>query len=281
MEIRYCNLIAEIGATHVGDFERAKLLIDLAIDSGADVVKFQKRNPYVSTPENLKQLPHPNADHSYGNTYLDHRLNLEFDISIHKKLKEYIENKDCVYSTSVFDMDSAIDVLSLDPDYIKIPSCMNHDYKLISFCLENYNSVHVSTGMSTLAERESLLSMLSSHKDNVVVFHCTSEYPCSFSHLYLKEIQVISDLGFECGFSNHGYGIAADVAALAFGATWIERHFIDDRAFPHTDSSASLEPRGFSTLRRDLDNVSLAVSYREKEITAEERVQRDKLRVAD
>tara|TARA_Y100000034_G_scaffold101890_1_gene126465 strand:- start:348 stop:647 length:300 start_codon:yes stop_codon:yes gene_type:complete len=99
--------------------------------------------------------------------------------------------------------------------------------------------------------------------------------------LYLKEIQVISDLGFECGFSNHGYGIAADVAALAFGATWIERHFIDDRAFPHTDSSASLEPRGFSTLRRDLDNVSLAVSYREKEITAEERVQRDKLRVAD
>ena len=80
MEKKYCNLIAEIGATHIGDMNRATMLIDMAINSGADVVKFQKRNPHTSTPEDLKALPHPNANYSYGDTYLDHRLNLEFDI---------------------------------------------------------------------------------------------------------------------------------------------------------------------------------------------------------
>jgi len=155
---------------------------------------------------------------------------------------------------------------------------MNHSIKLLSFCLDNYKKVHISTGMSTKKETEDLLSFLLNYRDKVVVFHCTSEYPCSFEHLYIKEIKRIYDLGFECGFSNHGYGIASDMAALSLGATWIERHFIDDRSFPHTDSAASLEPRGFSTLRRDIDNVLLSLSFKNEDPTVEEIKQRKKLR---
>ena len=278
MEKEYCNLIAEIGATHAGKIERAEMLVDFAVDAGADMVKFQKRDPHISTPERLKSSPHPNPSFSYGSTYLDHRLNLEFDLSVHRRLKDYIEQKGSRYLTSVFDLNSAKDISSLSPENVKIPSAMNHNRELMSYCLDNFKKVHISTGMSTFNERCDLFSFLSDHKDSVVVYHCTSEYPCSFDNLFLREISNISNEGFECGFSNHGYGIASDVAALALGVSWIERHFIDDRAFPHTDASASLEPHGFKTLRRDLDNVIRSLTFRGENPTNEESVQRKKLR---
>jgi N-acetylneuraminate synthase len=278
MEKKYCNLVAEIGATHIGSVDRAKKLIDLAVDSGADVVKFQKRDPHASTPEWIKKKPHPNLNFSYGDTYLDHRLNLEFNIDIHRELKKYIEDRGSTYSTSVFDMNSAVEVSKICPDYVKIPSAMNHDRELVSFCLDNFKQIQISTGMCSIEERGDLFTFLKGSCDQVVIYHCTSEYPCSFDNLFLREVSNIVEHGFVCGFSNHGYGIASDIAALTLGATWIERHFIDDRSFRHTDASASLEPHGFSNLRRDLDNVSRALSERGSSATDEELNQRDKLR---
>lgn len=278
MEKSNCNLIAEIGATHIGDLERAKMLIDLAVDAGADMIKFQKRDPHVSTPDSLKKAPHPNPHFSYGKTYLDHRLKLEFDLSTHKYLKEYIEEKGAEYSTSVWEIQSARAILELSPAHIKIPSAMNHNKELILYCLDNFETVHISTGMSTLDERHDLFGFLSDYRSQVVIYHCTSEYPCNFDNLFLKEVANIADAGFECGFSNHGYGIASDIAALALGASWIERHFIDDRSFPHTDAAASLEPHGFKTLKRDIDHVLKGLSYRSTDPTLEELRQRKKLR---
>jgi len=115
MEKKNCSLVAEIGATHIGSQDRAKKLIDLAIESGADFVKFQKRDPHTSTPEWLKKKPHPNLNFSYGDTYLEHRMNLEFDIDTHRRLKDYIEDNGSSYSTSVFDLSSAIDISKIDP----------------------------------------------------------------------------------------------------------------------------------------------------------------------
>ena len=163
MEKKNCSLVAEIGATHIGSQDRAKKLIDLAIDSGADFVKFQKRDPHASTPEWLKKKTHPNLNFSYGDTYLDHRLNLEFDIDTHRRLKDYIEDNGSSYSTSVFDLNSAMDISKIDPEYIKIPSAMNHDVNLISFCLDNFKQVQISTGMCSLNEREDLFSFLKGH----------------------------------------------------------------------------------------------------------------------
>ena len=92
------KIIAEGGATHVGDIKRAKHLIDLVAQSGADYVKFQKRNPHESTPEHMKDQPHPNQKFSYGKTYLEHRLNLELTQEQHADLKKYCKKKKIKYA---------------------------------------------------------------------------------------------------------------------------------------------------------------------------------------
>jgi N-acetylneuraminate synthase len=130
--------------------------------------------------------------------------------------------------------------------------------------------------MLSLVERNMLLHKYSGK--NVVFYHTTTEYPCPFEKLYIKEISKIVELYGTAGFSNHGYGIASDIAALALGASYIERHFIDDRTFRHTDAAASLEPRGLSTLKRDLQHISLGLQYRPHGCTEEEARQALKLR---
>ncbi|MFW6129809.1 MAG: N-acetylneuraminate synthase family protein, partial [Atribacterota bacterium] len=97
-----CLIIAEIGCTHVGKMDRAKKLIDLAINSGANYVKLQKRCPYESTPKHWWNKPHPNQKFAYGQTYIEHRKNLELNIDQHIKLKKYCESNGIGYSTSVW-----------------------------------------------------------------------------------------------------------------------------------------------------------------------------------
>jgi len=277
MDEKYPVLIAEIGACHAGSFERAKNLVKLAVDNGADVVKFQKRNPLLSTPADVANKPHPMPYFSYGKTYLEHRLNLELDINYHKELKLYCESLGCQYSSSVWDMDSAREICAIEPCFIKIPSACNLHYKMIDYCIENSNSdIHISLGMLSSEERINLIKKYALSK--IVFYHTTSEYPCPFENLFLLEIKKLVDIGLRVGFSNHGYGIAADISAFTLGAKYIERHFIDDRAFRHTDAAASLEPSGLKTLKRDLLNVQKALTYKYDSSTEQEKIQAVKLR---
>ena len=277
------KVIAEIGATHIGNMERAKTLIKLAALSGANVAKFQKRNPVESTPKDLWDKPHPNQLFSYGKTYLEHRQNLELSIEKHAELKQYCENLGIEYSTSVWDMTSAKEVIALNPKYIKVPSALNHDYTLITFLFERYaGDIHISQGMMSEEDREKFLDFFDEHnswKNRLVVYHCTSAYPCPFENLYLNEIIYLKEMFPRVGFSNHGYGIAADIAALTLGSTYFERHFIDDRTFRHTDSAASLEPDGLSRLCRDLKNVTKAFTAKPATIDKLEVEQLAKLRI--
>ena len=132
-------------------------------------------------------------------------------------------------------------------------------------------------------ERLEIINFFKKNKvdfSRLVWYHCTSEYPCPFDRLYLREISILKELvpvkSF-VGFSNHGYGIAADIAACVLGATWIERHFVDDRALRHTDAAVSLEPGGFRKLIRDLDAVRDAMQYK-LDMSDEEKEQRCKLK---
>ena len=271
-------LIAEIGCSHAGSLERAFYLSDLACSNGADVIKFQKRNPEESVPDLLKQSPHPNPYFSYGSTYLEHRKNLELCINDHLELKNLCEKNGKKYACSVWDFTSAREVIDICPFFIKIPSACNLNNNLIEYVLNNYvGNVHISLGMVNYQQRESILSRYGQNK-NVLFYHCTSEYPCKFENLYLKEIKYLYERFGDVGFSNHGYGIAADIAAIALGCSCIERHFIDDRTFRHTDAAASLEPNGFKTLKRDILNVSLALSYRSFDMTETEKLQSKKMR---
>jgi len=273
-------IVAEIGCVHDGSLDRAKCLADLAKKSGADILKTQKRNPKESVKKELWDQPHENKLFARGDTYLEHRENLELNQQQHAELKSYCEKIGITYSTSVWDMTSAKEIIELNPTMIKIPSACNYNFKLIQYIIDNYTGeLHVSTGMITRKEKQTLFDFLTNRaKGKVVVYHCTSGYPVPFEQIYLKEISGLVENFEHVGFSNHGYGIAMEPAAYALGATYFERHFTDDRAGNFTDARNSLEPQGLAKLCRDLKALHKALHYKPEKLEEIELVQRRKLR---
>jgi sialic acid synthase len=284
--MRVPRVIAEIGCNHKGDIEIAKEMIRVASSfCGADIVKFQKRHPSELLSEDEYYAPHPNPQNSYGETYGAHREFLEFTKEQHKSLMEYCRELGVEYSTSVWDMTSAKEIVELSPSIIKVPSAMNNHFEMMSYLCENFEGeLHVSTGMTSRTEIEELVNFFVDRGRNqdVVLFSCTSGYPVDFSEVCLLEIsrlrELYGDVVKEIGFSGHHLGIAVDVAAFTLGATTIERHFTLDRTWKGTDHAASLEPDGLRRLVRDLRAVNLALTYKDNEILDIEWTQRDKLK---
>lgn len=279
-------VIAEIGCNHKGSIEIAKELIKTAaIYCKADAVKFQKRcNRELLTPEQYN-APHPNPVNSYGKTYGEHREFLEFTVEQHKELKEYCDQMNIIYSTSVWDLTSAKEIAEINPRFIKIPSACNNEYKMLEWLCNNYDGeIHISLGMTTHDEEERLLEIFEDQGRNkdVVLYACTSGYPVPFEDVCLLEIERIrkayGDRVKKIGFSGHHLGIAIDVAAYTLGASVIERHFTLDRTWKGTDQAASLEPEGVRKLKRNLMAAYSALHYKEKEVLDIEMVQRNKLK---
>ena len=272
-------VIAEIGCTHIGDLERAKRLARLAKLAGADCVKIQKRNPEESVNPEIANKPHPNQIYSYGDTYLEHRKNLELNIDQCAELQSFCKEINIEFSSSVWDFTSADEIISLNPKFIKIPSAINHRYDLLEHILSNFDGhIHISLGMTTHKERQKLTDYIRKNWSRFVVYHCTSGYPVPFDQLYLKEIEEMVGRYLQIGFSNHGYGIAMEPVAYALGARYFERHFIDDRTFRHTDAACSLEPDGLRRLCRDLNAVAEAFQDKPEKLIDIEAEQRNKLR---
>ena len=279
-------IIAEIGCNHKGDFDIAKELIDLAVESDADYAKFQKRNPRELLSKEQYDAPHPNIYHAYGDTYGEHRENLEFSLEQHTELLEYCKLKHIGYSTSVWDISSANEIISLEPDYIKIPSACNTNYHLLEILRDNYQGdIHISLGMTTRKEEAEIIEFMKIKPgtlDRVILYSCTSGYPVPFEDVALLEIKRIKNtyghLIKDIGFSGHHLGIAIDNAAYTLGANIIERHFTKDRTWRGTDHAASLEPQGLKKLVRDLHATYHSLSYKSNEILEIEDVQRNKLK---
>jgi sialic acid synthase len=280
------RVIAEVGCNHKGDMKIAKELIFTAAHfCKADVVKFQKRSPRELLTAEEYDTPHPNPINAYGGTYGEHREFLEFDLDQHRQLKAWCEESDVIYATSVWDLTSAREIVSLEPALIKIPSATNTHVELLEYLCADYGGeIHISMGMTTRQEEQELVAFFEARgrAKDLVIYSCTSGYPVAFGEICLLEIpRLRAAYAGRCkaiGFSGHHLGIAADVAAMALGAEWFERHFTLDRTWKGTDHAASLEPDGLRRLTRDLRNVSLALTHKEQEILPIEQVQRDKLK---
>ena len=279
------KVIAEIGCNHKGDMTIAKELIKTAALCGADVAKFQKRTPKELLSPEQYNAPHPNPANSYGKTYGEHREFLEFNADQHRELKEYCQEVGIQYSTSVWDMTSAKNIVPLNPTLIKIPSAENNNIPLLSWLCDNFGGeIHVSLGMTTRDEEEKLIKLFEDKKraKDVVVYSCTSGYPVPFEDICLLEIpRIIKSYGNivkDIGFSGHHLGIAVDIAAITLGAKWVERHFTLDRTWKGTDHAASLEPQGLAKLVRDIHNVEKALCEKKVEILPIEVAQRNKLK---
>ena len=280
------KIIAEIGCNHKGDMAIAKeMIMTAATYCKADVVKFQKRNNKELLSEEDYNTPHPNPSNSYGNTYGEHREKLEFDIEQHKQLKAWCDEYGIVYSTSVWDLTSAKEISSLNPDLIKVPSACNLNKPMLEYLCDNYmGEIHLSFGMTTQEEEETIVGLFES-KDrakDLILYSCTSGYPVPFEDICLYEITRLKTK-FEnrvkaIGFSGHHLGIAVDSAAVALGAQWIERHYTLDRTWKGTDHAASLEPDGMRKLARDCKAVFKALTYKREDVLDIEKVQRNKLK---
>jgi len=284
--MKLAKVVAEIGCNHKGEIEIAKELIKVAkIFCNADVVKFQKRNNRELLTKEQYNAPHPNPANSYGKTYGEHREYLEFTIDQHAILKKYCEELGIIYSTSVWDMTSAKAISALNPQMIKIPSACNNHYEMLNWLCDNYKGeIHISTGMTTHEETDTLIDFFErkNRAKDVVLYACTSGYPVPFEDVALYEIirlkEKYGSRVKEIGFSGHHLGIAVDIAAYTLGATWIERHYTLDRTWKGTDHAASLEPDGLRRLIRDLKAVNKALTYKKKDILDIEKIQREKLK---
>tara|TARA_B100000945_G_scaffold182497_1_gene146330 strand:+ start:2127 stop:3023 length:897 start_codon:yes stop_codon:yes gene_type:complete len=280
------RVIAEIGCNHKGDISIAKEMINTAKQfCNVYAVKFQKRNPKELLSNDEYNRPHPVSSNSYGNTYGEHREFLEFNKEEHLELKNFCESLDIIYSTSVWDVTSARQIISLKPDFIKVPSACNLNKKLIEvLCKEYEGDIHLSLGMTTKDEEERIVKFFENHNrnNNLVIYSCTSGYPVPFDEVCINEIlrlkEKFHDKVKSIGFSGHHLGIAIDLGAFLYGAEWIERHYTLDRSWKGTDHAASLEPAGLRKLVRDLDALSMSMSNKPKDILDIEVEQRNKLK---
>jgi N-acetylneuraminate synthase len=280
------KVIAEIGCNHKGDMEVAHEMIMMAATfCKADVAKFQKRSPReLLTPEEYDR-PHPNPTFAYGPSYGAHREALELSSDQHRQLKRWCDEFKIIYSSSVWDVTSAREIMGLEPEFLKVPSACNLNRPLLTVLADEYpGQIHVSLGMTTWEEAEQIVSFFEERgrARDVVLYACTSGYPVAFEDIGLLEItrlrETFSGRVAAIGFSGHHLGIAADIAALTLGAEFIERHFTLDRTWKGTDHAASLEPDGLRRLARDVRHITLALTPKREEILQVEQDQRSKLK---
>ncbi len=244
-------IIAEIGVNHNGDTTLAKEMVAAAYEAGADVVKFQT---FKAAEVMTDQTPLADYMGDTDNNFLElaRRLELSFEQTV--ELKEYTENLGVEFMSSPFDVPSTRLLADLGLKRMKIPSGETVNPFLMKAAAETGLPLIVSTGMCTLEEVSRSMAFLEQHNSGPVsLLHCTTQYPAAFENINLKAMNTLKDtFHVPVGYSDHTPGIEVSLAAVALGATIIEKHFTTDRSLPGPDQAASLIPSEL----RDLVNGS-------------------------
>jgi N-acetylneuraminate synthase len=238
-------IVAEIGINHNGDLDIAKRMIDAAVHSGVDAVKFQKRTPELCVPPDQRSQM---RETPWGYiTYMEYRYKVEFDQEAYQEIDRYCKDKGITWFASVWDEPSVDFLKPFAPCCYKIPSASLTDHNLLRHLKNTGYPLILSTGMSTFEQIKGAMRILG--EDNLVLAHATSTYPCEPEELNLKMIQTLRET-FACpiGYSGHEVGLIPSVVAVALGACMVERHITLDRAMWGSDQAASVEPGGFERL---------------------------------
>ena len=252
MKLKKPYLIAEIGINHNGSLKMAKKLIDLAVKHKFDAVKFQKRNPNVSTPEYLKNtLRHT----PWGEiTYLQYKNKIEFDLKEFREIDSYCKLKKINWFVSCWDIDSVNFMKNFKVKLHKVASAMITNKQLIEKISKQKIKTLISTGMCSLNDISNAIKIFKKNKCPYVIMHCVSQYPCPENILNLNLIPFYKKK-FKCevGYSGHESTVSPSTFAWILGATYIERHITIDRSLWGTDHAASLSEDGI----RNLSNILL------------------------
>jgi N-acetylneuraminate synthase len=261
-------IIAEVGINHNGSLDLAKKLIDAAVLSGCNAVKFQKRTPELCVPKQQRNVV---RETPWGMmTYLEYRERIEFGQREYEEINRYCREKKIDWFASCWDEDSVDFVEQFNPVCYKVASASLTDHRLLEYTCKTNRPIVLSTGMSTWEEICHSVAVVD--PDRLLLAHSTSTYPCKPEELNLEMVRTLKQ-EFDCpvGYSGHEVGLQTTCAAVALGASFIERHITLDRATWGSDQAASIEPQGLMRLVRDIRVIEQAMGDGVKRVYDSER----------
>jgi len=264
-------IIAEAGVNHNGDISLAKLLIDVAAEAGADLVKFQTFNADRLVTRTAKKANYQKQTTDGAESQYEMLSRLELTEAMHLELIAHCEMRNIGFLSTGFDIES-IDLLSnLGQECFKVPSGEITNLPYLRHIGQLEKKIIISTGMSTLGDIEAAIDVLENAgtpRAKITVLHCTTEYPTPMAEVNLRAMQSIhSTFGTAVGYSDHTQGIEVSIAAVAMGATVIEKHFTLDRNLPGPDHQASLEPEELNAMVTAIRNIEVALGDGIKRLT--------------
>jgi N,N'-diacetyllegionaminate synthase len=275
-------IIAEAGVNHNGSVNLAKQLIEVASNSGADAVKFQTFKAENLVSKNTQKAEYQKRTTNASESQFDMIKKLELDVDAHKGLINYCQEKNIMFLSTPFDHDS-IDLLSsLGLQIFKIPSGEITNLPYLRYIGSLGKQVVLSSGMSNLQEIEEALTILISagtSKENITVLHTNTMYPTPMEDVNLNAMLTIQqEFAVAVGLSDHTLGIEVDIAAVAMGASIIEKHFTLDKTMDGPDHEASLEPDELKEMVSAIRNIEKALGDYEKKPSPSESINMDVVR---
>lgn len=273
MEVK---VIAEIGINHNGDLSLAKKLIDVAAIAGCHAVKFQKRTiDRVYTAEYLASY----RESPWGTTQREQKEGLEFGYDDYKIIDAYCKEKGLEWFASAWDLEAQEFLSQFNLKYNKIASAMLVNDELLEKVAKEGRYTFIATGMSNYEEIDHAVGIFRQYNCPFELMHCVSSYPASIEEINLKLIQKLKDR-YSCnvGYSGHEKGTLVSAAAVALGASSIERHITLDKKMYGSDQSASIEPGELIQLVKSMEDVEIALGDGEKLLSAQEEATKKKLR---
>lgn len=258
-------IIAEAGVNHNGNINKAFQLIDAAVNAGVDYVKFQ-----TFEAENLVSKSAKKAEYQIQNTQnesdtqLEMLQKLELSHAQHEELINYCKERNIKFFSTAFDLSSLGYLAEIGLKLVKIPSGEITNLPYLKKAASLFEEVIISTGMSTMSEIQDALNVFLDAgitKGNITILHCNTEYPTPMKDVNLKAMLSIgNEFGVKVGYSDHTLGIEVPIAAVALGATIIEKHFTLDKTLAGPDHAASLEPYELLEMCKAIRNIERALS---------------------
>ena len=267
-------IIAEAGVNHNGDIELAKQMIDAAADAGADLVKFQTFNADRQVTRTAKKADYQTQTMDGNESQHEMLRRLELTEVMHQELISHCALRSIGFLSTGFDIESVDLLVSLGQDQFKIPSGEITNLPYLRHIGRLGKAVILSTGMATLGEIEEAIDALEhagTLRSSLTLLQCTTEYPTPMNEVNLRAMQSIhAAFGLAVGYSDHTSGIEVAIAAVAMGATVIEKHFTLDRKLPGPDHKASLEPEELKAMVVAIRNIEIALGDGIKRLTPSE-----------
>ena len=256
-------IIAEAGVNHNGDIAKAKALIDKGAEAGVDYVKFQTFKAEKLVTKQAQRASYQDKNTQNNDSQYEMLKKLELSQALHQELMDYCNQKGVKFLSTGFDSESLVFLAQLGITIAKVPSGEITNLPYLRQVASLFPEVILSTGMATINDIKDAVKVLIDNgvsKDKITILHCNTEYPTPMEDVNLKAmLHIQRELGLPIGYSDHTLGIEVPIAAVALGATVIEKHFTLDKTLPGPDHKASLEPNELKAMVSAIRNIEKAI----------------------